>query len=199
MRLHPVRPIRPALRGATRGLKLSLLLAIAVPALVALTAITTLADSSPAPSAAALPGDPAKGQTLYGSNCATCHGSSMGGGIGPALNPIAKLPNVPNSLDVTYLIDIITNGRTHQPGDPGTVDMPKKGGNLSLTDQDVKDLASFILDQNRRGEPPLSANELAKRTMLWVGIGIVGMLFITLLLAQYNMRWIARRAAARRK
>ena len=33
--------------------------------------------------------------------------------------------------------------------------------------------------------------------MLWVGIAIVGMFFITLLLSQYNMRWIARRAAAR--
>jgi len=77
--------------------------------------------------------------------------------------------------------------------------MPAKGGNLSLTDQDVKDLAAYIIEQNRVGEPPLSANELAKRTMLWVGIGIIGMVFVTLLLAQYNMRWIARRAAARRK
>jgi O-antigen ligase len=33
--------------------------------------------------------------------------------------------------------------------------------------------------------------------MTWVGIGIIGLLFITYLLAQYNMRWIARRAAAR--
>lgn len=182
-----------------RGFKLSLLLAVAVPALVALTAITTLAASSPAPSGGSLPGDPAKGGTLYSANCATCHGASGGGGIGPALNPITKLPGVPNSLDAAFLIDIITNGRKHQAGDPGSVDMPAKGGNPGLTDQDVKDLASFIIDSNSKGEPPLSANELAKRTMLWVGIGIVGMLFITLLLAQYNMRWIARRAAARRK
>ena len=66
-------------------------------------------------------------------------------------------------------------------------------------DQDIKDLAAYIIEQNRTGEPPLSANELAKRTLLWVGIGIAGMVFITLLLSQYNMRWIARRAAARRK
>ena len=100
---------------------------------------------------------------------------------------------------IIVLIDTITNGRKHQPGDPGAVDMPQKGGNPNLTDQDVKDLAAFIIFQNRTGEPPLSANELAKRTMLWVGIGIAAMVFITLLLAQYNMRWIARRAAARRK
>ena len=147
-----------------------------------------------------MPGDPAKGATLYGANCAACHGPGLGGNIGPALNPIAKLPGVPNTLDVTFLIDVITNGRKHQPGDPGSVDMPPKGNNANLTEQDVKDLASFIIQQNLvPGGAPLSANELAKRTMLWVGIGIVGMLFITLLLAQYNMRWIARRAAARRK
>jgi mono/diheme cytochrome c family protein len=188
-----------------KGLKLSALVALAVPALIALTGITTLADSSPTPSpsgrpaAAALPGDPNKGASLFGQNCATCHGASLGGGIGPALNPIAKLPGVANPLDPNYLIDIITNGRKHQPGDPGTADMPVKGGNPNLTDQNIKDLAAYIIEQNRiPGGGPLPPGELAKRTMLWVGIGIVSMIFVTYLLAQYNMRWIARRAAARR-
>ena len=184
-----------------KGLTVPALVALAVPALLALTAISTLADSSPSPSAsaAALPGDPTKGAALFGANCASCHGASLTGGIGPALNPIEKLPNVANALDPAFLIDIITNGRVHQPGDPRQTDMPAKGGNSALTEQDVKDLASYIIQQNLTGSPPLSANELAKRTILWVGIGIVAMLFITLLLSQYNMRWIARRAAARRQ
>jgi mono/diheme cytochrome c family protein len=184
-----------------KGLTVPALVALAVPALLALTAISTLADSSPTPSAsaAALPGDPAKGEALYGANCASCHGASLTGGIGPALNPIEKLPNVANPLDPTFLIDIITNGRVHQAGDPRQTDMPAKGGNSALTEQDVKDLASYIIQRNLTGSPPLSPNELAKRTILWVGIGIVAMLFITLLLSQYNMRWIARRAAAHRK
>jgi mono/diheme cytochrome c family protein len=186
-----------------KGLKTSALVALAVPALVALTAITTLADSSPSPSpsgSAALPGDPGRGATLYGQNCATCHGPSLEGGIGAVLNPIDKLPGVPNSLDPTFLIDIVTNGRQPQPGDPKQIPMPAKGGNPNLTDQDIKDLAAYIIQENRTpGGAPLSANELAKRTMLWVGIAIVAMIFITFLLAQYNMRWIARRAAARRK
>ena len=200
MRLRSVRPILIAL-SRKKGFKLSVLLAVAVPALVALTAISTLADSSPSPSGSAppLPGDPVAGAALYGPNCATCHGSALGGGIGPALNPIEKLPGVPDALDPAFLIDIITNGRQPQAGDPRQTQMPKKGGNDKLTDQDIKDLAAFIINENRSGEPPLSANELAKRTMLWVGIGIAGMVFITLLLSQYNMRWIARRAAARRK
>jgi mono/diheme cytochrome c family protein len=188
-----------------KGFKLSALVALAVPVLVALTAITTLADSSPSPSpsgtAAALPGDPTRGATLYGQNCATCHGASLEGGIGAVLNPIDKLPGVSNPLDPTFLINIITNGRTPQPGDPKQIAMPPKGGNAALTDQDIKDLASYIIQQNSLGigNAPLAPGELAKRTIMWVGVGIIAMVFVTFLLAQYNMRWIARRAAARRK
>jgi mono/diheme cytochrome c family protein len=181
------------------GFKVSALVALAIPAILALTAISTLADASP--SRTALPGDPNKGQTLYLQNCASCHGANLEGGIGATLNPIDKLPGVSNPLDPTFLIDIITNGRTHQAGDPKTADMPRKGGNANLTDQDVRDLAAYIIQQNSipAGSLPLPAGELAKRTILWVGIGIVAMVFVTYLLAQYNMRWIARRAAARRR
>ena len=184
--------------------KLSALVALAVPALIAFTAITTLADSSPSPSpsgSGALPGDPTRGATLYAQNCATCHGTSLEGGIGAVLNPIDKLPGVPNSLDPNFLISIITNGRTPQPGDPKSIAMPPKGGNTALTDQDIKDLAAYIIQQNSlgAGAAPLAPGELAKRTILWVSIGIIAMVFVTFLLAQYNMRWIARRAAARRK
>jgi mono/diheme cytochrome c family protein len=187
-----------------KRVKLSAVVALAVPALVAFTAITTLADSSPSPSPAssgALPGDPAKGATLYAQNCATCHGTSLEGGIGAVLNPIDKLTGVPNPLDPNTLIDIITNGRTPQAGDPKSIAMPAKGGNTALTDQDVRDLAAYIIQQNTlgAGSAPLPPGELAKRTILWVSIGIIAMVFVTFLLAQYNMRWIARRAAARRK
>jgi mono/diheme cytochrome c family protein len=188
-----------------KRLKLSAVVALAIPVLVALTAITTLADSSPTPSpsgtAAALPGDPTRGATLYGQNCATCHGASLEGGIGAVLNPIDKLPGVPNTLDPNFLIDVITNGRNPQPGDPKQIPMPAKGGNGALIDQDIKDLAAYIIQQNSMGvgAAPLPPGELAKRTILWVSIGIIAMVFVTFLLAQYNMRWIARRAAARRK
>jgi len=176
------------------------LVALAIPGILLLTGVSTLADASPSPSGAVLPGDPAKGQAAFSSaGCTACHGASLEGGVGPALNPIEKMPGVADTLDATYLIDIITHGRTHQPGDPRQTDMPAKGGSTSLTDDDIKNLAAFIIDQNRTGSPPLTANELAKRTMTWVGIGIIAMLFITYLLAQYNMRWIARRAAARRQ
>jgi mono/diheme cytochrome c family protein len=183
-----------------RGLKVSILVAIAVPGLLTLTAVSSLAESSPSPSAAPLPGDPEKGATLYTSaGCAVCHGASLEGGIGAKLNPIDKLAGVGDPLDPTFLIQIITNGRDPQPRDPKQTKMPAKGGNASLSDQDIKDLAAYIIQQNRlgAGNAPLSQGELAKRTILWVLIGIGAMVFVTFLLAQYNMRWIARRAAAR--
>ncbi|MHB8687870.1 MAG: c-type cytochrome [Candidatus Dormibacteraceae bacterium] len=186
-----------------KGLKLSALVALAVPVLVAFTAITTLADSSSSPSpsgsASALPGDPAKGAALYATNCQTCHGASLEGGIGARLSPIDKLTGVANPLDPAFLISIITNGRNPQGGDPRQTPMPAKGGNDKLTDQDIKDLAAYIISNQNPTSLPLPPGELAKRTILWVTIAIIGMIFITFLLAQYNMRWIARRAAARRK
>src|ERR1700692_2005510 len=114
-----------------KRLKLSALVALAVPALIAFTAISTLAASSPSPSpsgSGALPGDPAKGATLYAQNCATCHGTSLEGGIGAVLNPLDKLTGVPNPLDSNSLIDIIPSGRTPQTGDPKQIPMPAKGG-----------------------------------------------------------------------
>jgi disulfide bond formation protein DsbB len=183
-----------------KGFKVSALVALAIPAMLALTAITTLADASPSPTVA-LPGDPTHGAALYGANCATCHGANLEGGLGAVLNPIDKLPGVTNSLDPAFLIQIITNGRDPQAGDPKQAKMPAKGGNPNLTDQDIKDLAAYIIQQNQINPSslPLPAGELAKRTIFWVSIGILSMLFVTFLLAQYNMRWIARRAAARRR
>ena len=190
--------IWPAMR-LDRRFKVPAMLAVAVPTLLALSALTSLADSSPSPSGTPLPGDPDRGATLFAANCTQCHGVVLEGGVGAVLNPIDKLPGVPNTLDATFLIDVITNGRVHQPGDPRSTDMFPKGGATKLTDQDIKDLAAYIIQQNMTGSPPLSPGELAKRTILWVGIGIIAMVFVTYLLAQYNMRWIARRAAARRK
>jgi mono/diheme cytochrome c family protein len=184
----------------------TIVVAVAIPAFIVLTALSTLADSSPSPSgsgsaasgAGALPGDPTKGETVYTQNCASCHGAALEGGVGAVLNPIEKLPGVSNPLDPSFLIDIISNGRQPQPGDPKQAPMPAWKGKLS--DQDIKDAAAYIIQVNHTpGGGPLSPGELAKRTILWVGIGIVAMLFITYLLSSYNMRWIARRAAARRR
>ena len=176
-----------------------------VPAICLFFAAAAYAQGSPAPSPAgspggpALPGDPAKGQTLYAANCTQCHGSGLEGGIGPKLAPIARLGNVPDPLDPAYLVTVITEGLG--PGVGGfSSKMPAKGGNEKLTDQDVKDLAAYIIQANRNpGQQPLSPGDLARSNVFWVGVGIGVMALFTYLLAQYNMRWVARRAAARKR
>jgi mono/diheme cytochrome c family protein len=196
-----------------RPARLSAVVAFLVPALVVGAGLTALAASSPDPSvqpsaaqspgpaqgpqgAAGLPGDPSKGQTLYNQTCTSCHGAALEGGIGPALNPIKNLGNTKNPLDPNYLIEVINNGLS---GVGGYGAMPPKGGNSKLSDQDVKDLAAFIIQQNKTAPGGhLSPQDLARSTVTWVTIGILGMLLITWMLARYNMRWIARRVAARR-
>lgn len=154
------------------------------------------ADTSSQASTTRTAGDPAKGMALFNQNCTSCHGASLEGGIGPKLSPIAPLGGVKNPLDPAYLVATITNGR---PPSDGFGQMPAKGGNNALTSTDVQDLAAYIISANHSGSSTYTPQELAVSTITWLTAGILGMLLLTWLLARYNMRWIARRAAARRE
>src|SRR5260370_8082082 len=96
-----------------KGFKVSPLVAIAVPAILALTAISTLADASPANTA--LPGDPTRGATVYLHNCTSCHGVNLEGAIGAALNPIHKLPAEGTPLAPDFLTRTFTHAHPHHP------------------------------------------------------------------------------------
>jgi mono/diheme cytochrome c family protein len=167
-------------------------LAILLPPLVVVFAVTAWADASPSPT---LPGDPVKGEKVYAENCATCHGPSLGGGIGPRLNPMTKLGNVDDPTDPQYLIDTVTNGLSGVGPYKDPTNMPKFEDKLSQ-DQ-IKDVVAYILVQNTK-PPGLTAGELARSNVFWVTVGVLVMLFLTYLLARYNMRWVARRAQIRR-
>jgi mono/diheme cytochrome c family protein len=166
--------------------------AFLVPGLLVGFATVALAATTPSPGASpALPGDPTKGQQLYtSSGCATCHGASLTGGVGPPLAPIKNLGDTKDPLDPQYLITTITNGKT---GVGGYGTMPVKGNAPQLTAQDIQDIAAFIIQQNAvpAGQRPYSPGELAKSTISWVTIGVLGMLALTYFLSRYNMRWIA--------
>jgi mono/diheme cytochrome c family protein len=184
-----------------RRIRMVSVLCLFVPAGVAALSLNAMADSpSPSPSAsgsAAAIGDPAKGQQVYNQNCTSCHGASLEGtGLGPKLNPLTKLQGVADPKDPNYLIETITNGRPAADGFPSA--MPAWTGKLS--DQQINDVAAFILDENKiGGNQPLGPVDLARSNVFWVTVGIAGMVVITYLLAVYNMRWISRRAAARRQ
>ncbi len=170
--------------------------------LVAAGTVPVLAQSpEPAPSASgsagtALPGDPTHGQQLYNQTCTACHGASLEGGVGPKLSPLAKIPGSPDYKKVNepqvvqYMITTITVGKQ----DSGQV-MPPKGGNASLSDQDIKDIVAYIIQENLNpGQQALGPVELARSNVLWVTIGVGVMVLLTWFLARYNMRWIAYRA-----
>jgi len=166
---------------------------VIVPAAALLFGWTALADSSPSPAAGAAPaGDVAKGMQIYNQNCTACHGGSLEGGIGPKLNPIEKLPGtVPDPKDLAYLTDVIANGLN---GKGSYGQMPAWKGKLS--DADIQNVIAYILEA-AKAPPGLSPTDLARSNVLWVTVGTGLMVVLTFLLARYNMRWIARRAAAR--
>jgi mono/diheme cytochrome c family protein len=178
-----------------RRLKWSLPVAIAVLAPI-LIGIWTLTAVSAAGKKVTYTGDPTQGQTLFTSGtCASCHGANLEGGVGPALNPIEHLGNTKNPLDEQYITQTITNGLHGYGG--FTAVMPPKGGNDSLTSSQIQDLAAYIIQQNTV-PPTLSADDLARSDVFWITVGIAMLVLLTYLLSRYNMRWIARRAAAAR-
>jgi mono/diheme cytochrome c family protein len=74
-------------------------------------------DADVAAVVAAVPtADVAAGESVFSSNCSSCHGDDGGGGIGPDLQEVA------DRLTVEQQADVVVNGR-------GT--MPAWGGELS--------------------------------------------------------------------
>ncbi|HZV49502.1 MAG TPA: cytochrome c [Candidatus Dormibacteraeota bacterium] len=182
---------------ATRRWVLRAVIALGVPVLLLSWTLVAVSAQGPSPSPGGkLPGDPAKGAQLFSSSgCTSCHGASLEGGVGPRLNPIVTLPDTKNPLDPNYLIDTITNGKS---GVGGYGTMPAKGGNSSLTDQDIRDIAAFIIQSNQqKGPQALGPVELARSNVFWIATTIFLLVVVTWLLARYNMRWVARRARNR--
>jgi mono/diheme cytochrome c family protein len=79
--------------------------------------------------AAAGAGDPAHGKTIFGANCATCHGATgTEGGVGPSLK------NEKSRKDLAAAIAWIKNP---QPPMPKLYPSP-------LGEKDVTDVASYV-------------------------------------------------------
>jgi len=101
-------------------------------------------DTAPATDApAALVGDAVKGEVLYNSTCIACHGQ---GGVG--IEGLGK--NMPDSefirgLSDEELLAFIKVGRpTSDPENTTGVDMPAKGGNPALSNEDIMDIIAYI-------------------------------------------------------
>jgi len=90
----------------------------------------------PAPVAAAL-----TGPQVYNSACLACHGAGVGGA--PILGDAAAWqPRIAQGMDV--LNDHAINGFQGSAGY-----MPAKGGRVDLSDQEVMDAVTYIVDESR--------------------------------------------------
>ncbi len=102
-------------------------------------------DTAPPPSSGA--GDPVAGEDIYKATCTACHGGDLAGIDGLGL-PLAPSDFV-SSQSEKDLAAFITQGRpTSDPDSTTGVDMPPKGGNPSLDDQDLLDVAAYLQAQN---------------------------------------------------
>ncbi len=113
----------------------------------AVPAVVTEADKTAALEAAGgdaeLAGYIASGNKLFHTTCIACHGK---GGVGIQGNGAALANNAfIQSLDEDGLLDFISKGRS--PSDPKNktgIQMPPKGGNPALSEDDLLDIISYV-------------------------------------------------------
>lgn len=92
-------------------------------------------------------GDAKKGQELFNATCASCHGKD-------ALNPSTGKDMVASAWikeqSDADLLAMIKKGRpTSDSLNTTGVDMPAKGGNPSLTDDDLNNIIAYIRTVNK--------------------------------------------------
>ena len=93
--------------------------------------------------AAVSAGNAANGETVFTNTCVSCHGPGGAGieGLGKPMPGSAFITGLSDSELATF----IKVGR--RPGDPENttgVDMPAKGGNPALSEQDIVDVVAYI-------------------------------------------------------
>ena len=88
-------------------------------------------------------GDAAKGKTKFDGTCVSCHGPDAKGlpGLGKDFTTSAFV----KSQTDAQLVDFIKKCRpANDPANTTKVDMPPKGGNPALTDNDLYDIIAFL-------------------------------------------------------
>jgi len=88
-------------------------------------------------------GDPAQGAIAFAGTCASCHGPDAKGL--PSLGKDLTTSEFAIALSDAELIEFIKTGRpTGDPLNTTGVDMPPKGGNPALTDQDLANIVAYL-------------------------------------------------------
>jgi disulfide bond formation protein DsbB len=96
-----------------------------------------------APAEGALAGDPEAGKTQFDMVCIACHGAGGVGveGLGKPFTTSEFLLTVSDQ----ELLEFIKTGRpVGHPDNTTGVDMPPKGGNPALTDEQLTDIIAYV-------------------------------------------------------
>lgn len=122
----------------TRNPLLRSLFALSVLGLMALVSVMACGGGG-----AGVGGEAVAGQKLYGSNCALCHGQ---GGVGkPALGKDLRGNEFIGGMTDDQLVAFLKEGRrADHPLNEKGVDMPPKGGNPGLSDDDLLQIVAYL-------------------------------------------------------
>lgn len=117
--------------------------AIALAAAAMLAACGGQSAPAAAPTQASLGGNVENGKAKFATTCTSCHGPDAKGmtGLGKDLHNNQYIANMSDQ----QAVDFLKKGRTaSDPLNTTKVDMPPKGGNPALSDQDLADIVAFI-------------------------------------------------------
>lgn len=88
-------------------------------------------------------GDPVAGEAKYNEVCIACHGPA-GAGVEGLGKPFTTSDFVPSQTDDELLAFIKTGRPISHPDNTTGVDMPPKGGNPALSDEQIMDIIAYI-------------------------------------------------------
>lgn len=100
-------------------------------------------SAAPAQKPAASQGDAVKGKTVFEGTCVSCHGPDAKGlpGLGKDLTTSEFVSQQTDK----QLVDFIKKGRpANDPANTNKVDMPPRGGNPALSDNDLANVVAFV-------------------------------------------------------
>lgn len=119
---------------------------LAVLALVAAACSeSTGSDATQAPAGGG--GDAANGQAIFTATCAVCHGSN-GEGVEGLGKPFAGSDFINSNSDAEMIAFLLVGRKSDDPLNTTGIGMLPKGGNPSLTDEDLADLVAFMRSLN---------------------------------------------------